>query len=91
MTLTTRIPSVARTEPVATGMAGLAVQSVLMLVRAVMNRRALYQLDEMPDYLLKDVGLTRDDVHSALASDWREDPSVAVSVAAARRRRRIAS
>jgi uncharacterized protein YjiS (DUF1127 family) len=89
MTLTTRIPSVPRSEPLAAGMAGLAAQSVLMLVRAVTNRRAVHRLDEMPDYLLKDVGLTRDDVHSALASDWREDPSVAVSVAAARRRRRI--
>ncbi len=89
MTIATRFPPARRPEPVAAGITGLAVQSVLMLVRSVMNRRAVYQLDEMPDYLLKDVGLTRDDVHSALAADWREDPSVAVSVAAARRRRRI--
>lgn len=51
------------------------------------NRRAARQLSDMPDYLLTDLGLKRDDVHAALGRDWREDPTFQLALLAARRRR----
>lgn len=57
------------------------------IVRMLVNRRAARQLSEMPDYLLGDLGLRRDDVHLALRQDWREDPTFKLAMVVARRRR----
>ena len=57
------------------------------IVRTMGNRRAARQLSEMPDYLLTDMGIRRDDVSEALHADWREDPTYRLAIAAARRRR----
>lgn len=51
------------------------------------RRREVMRVSEMPDYLLKDIGLKRDDIYDAMRADWREDPTFRLAVAAARRRR----
>ena len=38
------------------------------ILRSWRNRRHAYRLSEMPDYLLSDLGIRRDDVHEALLS-----------------------
>ena len=58
------------------------------VARTLVNRRAAYRVSELPDHLLKDIGLKRDDVHEALHADWREDPTFKLALAAARRRGR---
>jgi uncharacterized protein YjiS (DUF1127 family) len=45
------------------------------LWNAVKNRRSVNQLAGWDDRMLSDIGLTRGDVHSALASGFAEDPS----------------
>lgn len=57
------------------------------LWRSWRNRRQAYRLSEMPDYLLSDLGIRRDDVHEALGASWREDPTFKLAVRAAKRRR----
>ncbi|UIJ71301.1 DUF1127 domain-containing protein [Aurantimonas sp. HBX-1] len=57
------------------------------IVRTMANRRAARRLSEMPDYLLTDLGLRRDDVSEALHADWHQDPTYRLAMTAARRRR----
>lgn len=66
---------------------GIIVAGAVAMLRTARNRRAAYRLSELPDYLLSDVGLRRDDVHDALSRGWREDPTFQLAVKAARRRR----
>ena len=61
--------------------------AVPAILRSWRNRRHAYRLSEMPDYLLSDLGIRRDDVHEALGASWREDPTFKLAVRAARRRR----
>ena len=63
------------------GRAGIAA-----MVRTLANRRAAHRIADMPDYLLTDIGLRRDDVHDALNRSWRDDPTYRLAVAASRRR-----
>lgn len=62
-----------------------AFQVARAMVRTLLNRRAAYRVSELPDYLLTDIGLKRDDVHAALNSDWREDPTLRMALAAKKR------
>jgi uncharacterized protein YjiS (DUF1127 family) len=57
------------------------------IVRTMGNRRAARQLSDLPDYLLTDMGIRRDDVSEALQAHWREDPTYRLAMKAARRRR----
>ncbi|GGD06374.1 DUF1127 domain-containing protein [Aureimonas glaciei] len=57
------------------------------MLRGLRNRRAAYRLAELPDYLLNDIGLRRDDVHEALNRGWQEDPTFQLAIKASRRRR----
>jgi len=43
-------------------------------LRAIDDRRALA---ELPDYLLKDIGLRRDQIDAGAAGAWREEAAVA--------------
>ena len=52
---------------------------------AYINRRSARRLSELPDYLLKDMGLKRDDIHAALSQDWRSDPTFELAYRAGRR------
>ncbi|MBO0661148.1 DUF1127 domain-containing protein [Jiella sp. MQZ9-1] len=69
--------------------AGLTVfaTAVRAIVKTMINRHRVKSLADMPDYVLKDIGLRRDDIATSLVSDWREDPSYKLALLAARRRR----
>ncbi|GGK44604.1 DUF1127 domain-containing protein [Salinarimonas ramus] len=43
--------------------------------KAMVNRRAVMRLSDLDDRLLEDIGVTRSDVHCALAEPYRVDPS----------------
>ncbi|MCB8838013.1 DUF1127 domain-containing protein [Aurantimonas sp. VKM B-3413] len=62
------------------------VEAARAIVKTIVNRRQAKLLAEMPDYLLKDVGIRRDDIHNALQTVWHEDPTYRLAVSAARRR-----
>ncbi|WP_102960754.1 DUF1127 domain-containing protein [Mangrovicella endophytica] len=64
-----------------------AASAAAAMVRTMVNRRRVGQIADMPDYLLSDLGLKRDDVHDALAQGWRSDPTYQLAIAAERRRR----
>jgi uncharacterized protein YjiS (DUF1127 family) len=57
------------------------------IARMISNRRSAHHIAELPDYLLGDIGLKRDDVHEALNRGWREDPTFQLALKASRRRR----
>ncbi|KQT55018.1 hypothetical protein ASG43_04760 [Aureimonas sp. Leaf454] len=57
------------------------------MLRTALNRRAAMQVAQLPDYLLTDIGLKRDDVHDALEQSWRTDPTFQLAMVAAKRRR----
>lgn len=61
-----------------------ALTRLVMLYRALRNRRAVMDLEDFTDEQLTDIGLTRRDVDLSLASPWRHDPSAQL----ARRARR---
>lgn len=86
MTLATKTTTTRFAETLAPNM-GTGLSALRAIVRTFLNRRAAYRVAELPDYLLKDIGLKRDDVHEALHADWREDPTFKMAVAASRRRR----
>ncbi|MEF2073373.1 DUF1127 domain-containing protein [Consotaella aegiceratis] len=67
----------------------IAVAALIAIARAVTNRRQARRLAELPDHLLTDIGLKRDDVYEALNRDWREDPTYRLAVTASQRRRVI--
>ena len=57
--------------------------------RAVQNRRAVGRLSEWDDRMLGDIGLTRNDLNSALAGRVTEDPSARLKVFSSERRSAI--
>ena len=65
----------------------ILIAGAVAIVRMIHNRRAAQHVSELPDYLLSDVGLKRDDVHEALNRGWREDPTFQLAMKASRRRR----
>ena len=54
--------------------------------RAYCNRRAVVELLQVNDHMLRDLGLTRGDVHASLACPLLEDPSARLRVFAVERR-----
>lgn len=56
------------------------------LFRALRNRRAALHVADLSDEMLSDIGLRRDDVHIALNTSWREDPTYRMAVLARRHR-----
>jgi len=65
-------------------MAGAA--RVAAMWQAAKNRRSVNGLAGWDDRMLGDIGLTRGDVHSALASGFAEDPSYRLSAFSSERR-----
>lgn len=66
--------------------ASLGAAAVLAMARSLRNRRHALQVADLPDHLLADMGLRRDDVHAALSSDWRTDPTYVLARVARERR-----
>ncbi|MEX6508911.1 DUF1127 domain-containing protein [Jiella sp. M17.18] len=64
----------------------ILAEAARAIVKAMLHRRQVKRLADMPDYLLKDVGIRRDDIYEALHTDWQEDPSYRLALSAARRR-----
>ena len=53
----------------------VSVARVAAVWKAATNRRAVVRLHDLDDRMLRDIGLTRHDVHAALAGRRTEDPS----------------
>ena len=51
------------------------ISTLLGLARAARNRRQIAVLSQVDDYLLRDIGLQRTDVRTALAQPLHRDPS----------------
>lgn len=64
----------------------VAFAAVGAIGRTIAHRRAAMRVADLPDYLLTDIGLKRDDVHEALSSDWHDDPTYRLAVKAAEHR-----
>lgn len=56
------------------------------MVKTMANRRHARAMTELPDYMLKDIGIRRGDIDDALRGDWRQDPTYRLALTAARRR-----
>ncbi|MFG1464356.1 DUF1127 domain-containing protein [Xanthobacter sp. DSM 24535] len=63
-----------------------AVGQALKVVRAMEHRRAIRPLWAMDDHMLRDIGLTRGDMHDAAAEPILADPSVLLVRRAVERR-----
>ena len=61
------------------------VQALLTGYRAFKNRREVYRLGEFSDAELADIGLTRADLHVAVASPFAIDPTASLGVIVRRR------
>ena len=69
------------------GGARILATATRAIVKTFVNRRRVQRLADLPDYMLKDIGLRHDDISLALGANWREDPSYKLALIAARRRR----
>lgn len=56
-------------------LAMIVATPVFAVVRMVDRRRALMQLSSLDERMLKDIGLTRSDVATAMSEAWHRDPS----------------
>lgn len=65
---------------------GSALGRAAAVVTAYRNRRAIAQLLMFDEHMLRDIGLTSGDVHSAMASRLSDDPSRYLCTAAEERR-----
>lgn len=66
--------------------AAAAFQRAVDYVEAVRNRRQVAKLLSWDAHMLRDIGLTQGDVHAAMASPLREDPSYRLDRMAQERR-----
>ncbi len=62
------------------------VKAVVQFIRSTRNRFDVLQMLEMDDRMLRDIGLTRTDVTSALSSPATTDPSTRLRIFAVERR-----
>ena len=62
-------------------------QRAVDYVEAVRNRRQVAKLLSWDAHMLRDIGLTQGDVHAAMASPLRQDPSYRLDMMAQERRR----
>lgn len=70
----------------ASGLLISGLQGTVQFVKAVANRRALAQLGEFDDRMLKDIGLSRSDLRDASAGPLWQDPTSVLVVRAVERR-----
>jgi uncharacterized protein YjiS (DUF1127 family) len=81
MTMLERSPLALRAET-SRGLAMRLAIAVSAAYRGWRNRREFRRLGEMSDYELADVGLTRADLHLAMASPFDFDPTARLGVLA---------
>lgn len=62
------------------------LKGIVVFARSTRNRYDVLQMLEMDDHMLRDIGLTRTDVTSALSSPVMMDPSTRLRVFAVERR-----
>jgi uncharacterized protein YjiS (DUF1127 family) len=62
-----------------------ALRAVFNIYRAFRNRREFYRLGEFSDAQLADIGLTRADLHVAVARPFAGDPTVSLNAMVRRR------
>ncbi len=84
-TLTERTLAAALAQPRLSPL-GMIARAVRGIVRAVANRRAVMELSGMDERMLKDIGLNRSDVVSALGGGWNRDPSAVLVTRSVERR-----
>ncbi len=65
-----------RSESAGSGFLRNALQFMTGSIRRWRNRRTVKQLAEFDDHMLADLGVSRDDVRSALSQPFIHDPSV---------------
>ncbi len=70
------VPGSLQTRP--QGLAGRVVMRLGTLIRALIHRRQVLDMAGMDERMLKDIGLSRTDVVSALDGAWHRDPSQAL-------------
>lgn len=63
-----------------------AMKSAARAIELWANRRAIYRLAALDDRYLKDIGVSRADVHWALSHPWHVDPSIMLSTRVDRRK-----
>lgn len=63
-----------------------AAISVKRAVVAYQNRRIAYSMLDLDDRMLRDIGLTRGDIHAAVADRPTDDPTVRLRILAVERR-----
>ncbi|SHO64209.1 protein of unknown function [Pseudoxanthobacter soli DSM 19599] len=64
----------------------VVAKAIAAFLEAARNRREARALLTMDDCMLRDIGITRGDVHSALASAPRRDPTARLRILAVERR-----
>lgn len=65
---------------------GIAGASLMAVWQAHFGRRAVSRLLDFDDRMLQDMGITRGDVHAAMASRVTDDPSLHLAALAHERR-----
>jgi uncharacterized protein YjiS (DUF1127 family) len=68
---------------------GHAFRVIVAVLRAINHRRDVSRMLEMDERALKDIGLTRSDVHGALAVRITRDPSTVLMVRSVEHRARV--
>lgn len=78
--------ALARGAMVAVVIPARLAKMTVQLIRSIYNRFEVLQMLEMDDRMLRDIGLTRGDVTSALSSPTMMDPSTRLRIFAVERR-----
>ena len=68
------------------GLSTRVLVAMANLYRAWQSRRAFYRLSDMTDLELRDIGLTRADLHVAMGSPFGTDPTVQLRIIVEARR-----
>lgn len=74
----TSVPVIRRSRAPAPSLAGRVVSLIARVQRWARLRRAARMLEEMPDHMLSDIGISRGQIHDVLREgrSWRDDPNI---------------
>lgn len=73
----TSVPAIRRGRVPARTLTGRVVSLLARVRRWATLRRAARMLEEMPDHMLSDIGISRGEIHDVLREgrSWRDDPT----------------